>query len=70
MLLMSTLDALSAAHMKAWRRYHYVEHRMYASLLATADVFLTTAMGAGNTRIMSVSIAPFLFTEALTSKLV
>lgn len=54
---MSSLDARSAAHKKAWRRFHYVEHRMYASLLATADVFLTTAMGAANTKIMSVSIA-------------
>lgn len=43
---------------KSWARYMVYEHRMYASLLATADVFCSTAVGAGSNRVMKVSSFP------------
>jgi hypothetical protein len=39
----------------SWRRFISLEHRLYSSLLATADVFCATAIGAGGNRMMNVS---------------
>lgn len=45
---------LEAKYRKSWRRFIALEQRLYASLLATADVFCATAIGSGASKVMSV----------------
>lgn len=46
---------LEAKYRKSWRRFIALEQRLYASLLATADVFCATAIGSSASKVMSVS---------------
>ncbi|KDE03496.1 hypothetical protein MVLG_06009 [Microbotryum lychnidis-dioicae p1A1 Lamole] len=46
-----------------WRRFVTLEQRLYSSLLATADVFCSTTIGAGATKIMSMTDFPIVFLD-------
>ncbi|SCZ97452.1 BZ3501_MvSof-1269-A2-R1_Chr1-2g01043 [Microbotryum saponariae] len=46
-----------------WRRFVTLEQRLYSSLLATADVFCSTTIGAGATKIMSMIDFPIVFLD-------
>lgn len=59
-------EKLEQEYTATWRRFVWLEHRMYASLLATADVFLATTMGSGPSKASSVSRLPF-FSRATIS---
>ncbi|SCV68045.1 BQ2448_166 [Microbotryum intermedium] len=48
---------------KEWRRFVTLEQRLYSSLLATADVFCSTTIGAGATRIMNMIDFPIVFLD-------
>ncbi|KAK4046646.1 hypothetical protein OIV83_005929 [Microbotryomycetes sp. JL201] len=54
---------LESKYRKSWRKYIALEHRLYSSLFATADVFCSTAIGAGASKVMSMVDFPIVFLD-------
>ncbi|GAA5828083.1 hypothetical protein JCM11251_005722 [Rhodosporidiobolus azoricus] len=48
---------------KAWRRFVMLEQKLYASLLATADVFCATALGSGASKVLSMVDFPLVLLD-------
>lgn len=51
---------LEGKYRKAWRKFIMLEHKLYSSLLATADVFCATALGSGASKVLNVRKPFFL----------
>lgn len=45
---------LEEKYRKSWRKFVMLEQKLYASLLATADVFCATALGSGASKVLGV----------------
>lgn len=45
---------IEGKYRKAWRKYIMLEHKLYSSLLTTADVFCATALGSGASKVLNV----------------
>ena len=45
---------IEGKYRKAWRKFIMLEHKLYSSLLATADVFCATALGSGASKVLNV----------------
>ncbi len=54
---------LMEEYRKLWRRFVSYEHRLHASLLATADVFCSTAIGAGQNKVSGHVDFPIVFLD-------
>ncbi|GAA6053563.1 hypothetical protein JCM3770_005196 [Rhodotorula araucariae] len=54
---------LEAKYRKAWRRYIMLEHKLYSSLLATADVFCATALGSGASKVLNMVDFPIVLLD-------
>ncbi|GAA5962773.1 hypothetical protein JCM21900_006498 [Sporobolomyces salmonicolor] len=54
---------LAEKHRNSWRRHGIIENMLYSSLLATADVFCATAMGAGASKILNWVDFPIVFLD-------
>lgn len=54
---------LEKAYKRAWRQYIAMEQRLYSSLFSTADVFCSTAMGSGASKVMSVRFGLYKISE-------
>lgn len=54
---------LGDEYRKLWRRFVSYEHRLHASLLATADVFCSTAIGAGQNKVSGHVDFPIVFLD-------
>ncbi|GAA6064109.1 hypothetical protein JCM10212_002486 [Sporobolomyces blumeae] len=48
---------------KLWRRYIMLEHKLYSSLLATADVFCATALGSGASKVLNMVDFPIVLID-------
>ncbi|GAA5936152.1 hypothetical protein JCM10213_004695 [Rhodosporidiobolus nylandii] len=58
----ATFD-LEERYRKAWRRFVMLEQKLYASLLATADVFCATALGSGASKVLSMVDFPLVLLD-------
>ena len=56
-------QALLEEYRRLWRRFVSYEHRLHASLLATADVFCSTAIGAGQNKVSGHVDFPIVFLD-------
>lgn len=55
---------LEEKYRKSWRKFVMLEQKLYASLLATADVFCATALGSGASKVLGVrSFSLFFFSR-------
>ncbi|BGP44197.1 hypothetical protein JCM10450v2_000006 [Rhodotorula kratochvilovae] len=54
---------LEGKYRKAWRRYIMLEHKLYSSLLATADVFCATALGSGASKVLNMVDFPIVLLD-------
>ncbi|GAA5871027.1 hypothetical protein JCM8547_005335 [Rhodosporidiobolus lusitaniae] len=54
---------LEEKYRKAWRKFVMLEQKLYASLLATADVFCATALGAGTSKVLSMVDFPLVLLD-------
>ncbi|GAA6033624.1 hypothetical protein JCM8097_004355 [Rhodosporidiobolus ruineniae] len=54
---------LEEKYRKAWRRFIMLEQKLYASLLATADVFCATALGSGSSKVLSMVDFPLVLLD-------
>ncbi|GAA5947595.1 hypothetical protein JCM3775_000127 [Rhodotorula graminis] len=48
---------------KAWRKFIMLEHKLYSSLLATADVFCATALGSGASKVLNMVDFPIVLLD-------
>ncbi|GAA5912503.1 hypothetical protein JCM8208_006619 [Rhodotorula glutinis] len=48
---------------KAWRKFVMLEHKLYSSLLATADVFCATALGSGASKVLNMVDFPIVLLD-------
>ncbi|GAA5985540.1 hypothetical protein JCM11641_007986 [Rhodosporidiobolus odoratus] len=54
---------LEEKYRKAWRKFVMLEQKLYASLLATADVFCATALGSGASKVLSMVDFPLVLLD-------
>ncbi|KAM0791996.1 hypothetical protein ACM66B_007108 [Microbotryomycetes sp. NB124-2] len=54
---------LETKYRKSWRKYIALEHRLYSSLFASVDVFCSTAIGAGASKVMNMVDFPIVFLD-------
>ncbi|KAK4052245.1 hypothetical protein OIO90_004467 [Microbotryomycetes sp. JL221] len=54
---------LETKYRKSWRKFIVLEHRLYSSLFATANVFCSTAIGAGASKVMNMVDFPIVFLD-------
>ncbi|GJN91923.1 hypothetical protein Rhopal_004948-T1 [Rhodotorula paludigena] len=54
---------LEGKYRKAWRKFIMLEHKLYSSLLATADVFCATALGSGASKVLNMVDFPIVLLD-------